>query len=216
MKRRSAIAVAGAVTGVLIAGSVASVAVINAASSSTAAQDVPIVAASAAVPESAPVIVPEAGAESAPLPEIVIPEPVISSSEPTSGEPSGKAATPTAGDSASVTELAVQTITAQAARQAATAATPGSVLDTSRVQRAGYDAYAVQIERADGSIVTGYVEATSGVVFDWVVDQKAPTPKATYEDYEDEDDHDEEHDEDDDEEYDEDHDGDHDEDGDDD
>ena len=102
MKRRSAIAVAGAVTGVLIAGSVASVAVINAASSSTAAQDVPIVAASAAVPESAPVIVPEPGAEPAPLPEIVIPEPVISSSGPTSGEPAGKAATPTAGDSASI------------------------------------------------------------------------------------------------------------------
>ena len=205
MKRRSAVAVAGAVTGVLIAGSVASVAVINAASSSTATQDVPIVAASVAAPESAPVIVPEAGAELAPLPKIVIPEPVISSSEPTSN-----AVTPTAGDSPSVAEPAVQTITARAARQAATAATPGSVLDTSRVQRAGYDAYAVQIERADGSIVTGYVEATSGVVFDWVVDQKAPTPKATYEDYddEDEDDHDEEHDEE--------HDEDHDEDGDDD
>lgn len=176
MQRRSAIAVAGAVTGVLIAGSVASVAVINAASSSTAAAAVPIVAASVAVPESASVILPEPGAESAPLPEIVIPEPVN------------------------------QAITAQAARTAATAATPGSVLDTSRVQRAGYDAYAVQIERADGSIVTGYVEATSGVVFDWVVDKKAPTPKATYQEYEEDEEHDEDHDEEHDEERVEDHD----------
>ena len=195
MQRRSAIAVAGAVTGVLIAGSVASVAVINAASSSTAAQDVPIVAASVAVPEFAPVIVPEAGAESAQLPEIVIPETVISSGRPASERPSSSAANVTVGDSTSVAGTAVQTITARAARQAATAATPGSVLDTSRVQRAGYDAYAVQIERADGSVVTGYVEATSGVVFDWVVDKKAPTPKATYQEYEDDDDHDDDHDE---------------------
>lgn len=167
MQRRSAIAIAGAVTGVLIAGSVASMAVINAAASGTPAQDVPIVAASVAVPESAPVIVPgaEVSVESSPLPKIA------------------------------VAESAVQTITARAARQAAMAATPGTVLQTSRVQRAGYDAYAVQIERADGSIVTGYVEATSGVVFDWVIDQEAPAPKATYQEYEDDEEHEEEHEE---------------------
>ena len=52
------------------------------------------------------------------------------------------------------------------------------------MQRGGYDAIAVQIERADGSVVTGYVESTTGVVFDWTVDKKAPAPApaATYDD----------------------------------
>ena len=59
----------------------------------------------------------------------------------------------------------------------------------------------MQIERADGSIVTGYVEASTGVVYDWVVNQAAPAPQAAYED----DDDDEKY-EDDDEKYEDDHD----------
>jgi len=40
----------------------------------------------------------------------------------------------------------------------------------------GYDAWAVQVLRHDGSIVTGYVDRVSGVIFDWKVDQEAPKP----------------------------------------
>lgn len=212
MQRRSAIAVAGAVTGILIAGSIASVAVINAASSSTLTDEVPIVAASALEPESVQVIEPAPGIDQAPLPAIVVPEPIVVT-EPiqvTAGsvkdrsaapqanasapEPNPSAPEPNQSPSADATQAASGTITADQARQAATAATPGKVLSTVRVQHAGYDAFAVQIERTDGSVVTGYVEATSGVVFDWVIDKQAPAPAATYVDDDDYDDDDDDYD----------------------
>jgi hypothetical protein len=174
MQRRSAIAVAGAVTGILIAGSVASVAVINAASSSTSTDEAPIVAASVIEPASVPSVVPDPS------------------------EPTGRSEQRTVADSM---DTAPQAISRSQAQQAAVGATPGKVLGTARVERSGYDAFAVQIERPDGSVVTGYVEATSGVVFDWVLDKEAPAPAATYDDdeYDDddyEDEHDDEHDED--------------------
>lgn len=153
MERRSAIAVAGAVTGILIAGSVAGVAVINAAASSTSSDELPIIAASVVEPDSVQIIEPAPSADQTALPAIVVPQPVAS---------------------------APQTITAEQARQVATEATPGVVLATSRIERGGYDSFAVQIQRADGSVVTGYVEAASGVVFDWVVDKKATAPASSY------------------------------------
>ena len=190
MQRRSAIAVAGAVTGILIAGSVASVAVINAASSSTSTDEAPIVAASVIEPASVPSVEPEPSLEQAPLPAIVVPDP---------SEPTGRSEQRTVADSM---DPAPQAISRSQAQQAAVGATPGKVLGTARVERSGYDAFAVQIERPDGSVVTGYVEATSGVVFDWVLDKEAPAPAATYDDDEydddeyDDDDYDDEHDED--------------------
>lgn len=176
MQRRNAIAVAGAVTGILVAGSVASVAVINAASTTTSTDQVPIVAASVVEPPAAQVVQPAVVADQPRLPKIVVPEQVEAS----------------AGAKARQTADAA-TITAQQAQQAAIAATPGSVLSTTRVARGGYDAFAVQIERTDGSVVTGYVEATSGVVFDWVIDKQAPAPVATYADDDDDDDYDDDH-----------------------
>jgi hypothetical protein len=145
--------------------------------------------------------------DQAPLPSIVVPDP----SEPTANESNASASTASESTSRAEQQVVVdsvpQPISAAQARQAAVAATSGKVLATSRVERSGYDAFAVQIERADGSVVTGYVEATSGVVFDWVVDKKAPAPAATYDDdyedddyedddYEDDDYEDDDHDED--------------------
>lgn len=222
MHRGSAIAVAGAVTGILIAGSVASVAVINAASSSTPADQAPIVAASVQELESTQVVQPAPNASQTPLPEIIVPEPIESAAEPAemddsiAGSPSAEpeatraaSSTPSAQTATpSATEPMPQTISADQARQAATNASSGTVLSTTRVQRGGYEAFAVQIQRADGSVVTGYVEASTGVVFDWVVDKVAPTPSpaATYEDdydeYEDDDDeYEDEYEDDDDDEY---------------
>jgi hypothetical protein len=204
MQRASAIAIAGAVTGILIAGSVASVAVINAASSSTSTDQEPIVAASIVETTSVQSVEPAPSLDQAPLPSIVVPDP----SEPIAIESNASESTSRA-EQQVVADSVPQPISAAQARQAAVAATPGKVLATSRVERSGYDAFAVQIERADGSVVTGYVEATSGVVFDWVVDKKAPAPAATYDDdygdddhgdddHEDDDHEDDDHDEDDD------------------
>jgi len=215
MQRRSAIAVAGAVTGVLIAGSVASVAVINAASSSTISDEAPIVAADVIEQPTGQIVESAPGVEPSQLPTIVIPEPIEITAEAVTDERSvAVAEQPTPTQTASQAEVeattepvqvAPSTISARQARQAATAATPGTVLATSRVEHSGYDAYAVQIERADGSVVTGYVEATSGVVFDWVIDKKVPAPTASYaddDDYEDDRDDDDDHDDHDDDDHD--------------
>ena len=202
MQRRSIIAVAGAVTGVLIAGSVASVAVINAASSGTASDQTPIVAASVAASDSTsgsvePAPMPTISQD--PLPAIEVPEPVVIAESPES-DPSVSSDESTAEapelTAKSTPQETPRTISASAARQAATSATSGTVLNTSRVERGGYDAFAIQIQRPDGSVVTGYVDSATGVVFDWVMDKAAPTPTATY------DDDDEYYDDDDDEYYD--------------
>lgn len=196
MERKSIIAVVAGTAGILMAATVAGVAVVNAANSGTVADPTNVVAAQPLTPSAVVEPSPWSGStESMPLPEIVIPE-VSGGSTPASP---------------SVTTAEVSSVLSRAqARKAATAATAGTVLGTQRVQHAGYDAYAVQIERADGSIVTGYVEASTGVVYDWVVNQAAPAPQAAYEDDDDdekyddddekhEDDHDDEaHDDDDD------------------
>lgn len=174
MERKSIIAIVAGSAGILMAATVAGVAVVNAASSGTVAEPTSVVAAQPLTPNAAVEPSPWSGStESLPLPEIVIPG---SGSADDPGSP----------------------ITADQARSAAVKAADGEVLGTERVEHAGYDAYAVQIKRADGSIVTGYVEASTGVVYDWVVDQAAPAPQATYED-------DDEKHEDDDEKYEDDH-----------
>ena len=177
MERKSIIAVVAGSAGILMAATVAGVAVVNAADSGTVAEPASVVAAQPLTPNAVVEPSPWSGStESMPLPEIVIPS---SGATGAQGSP----------------------ITANQARSAAVKAADGNVLGTQRVQHAGYDAYAVQIERADGSIVTGYVEASTGVVYDWVVNQAAPAPQAAYED----DDDDEKY-EDDDEKYEDDHD----------
>ena len=177
MERKSIIAVVAGTAGILMAATVAGVAVVNAADSGTVAEPASVVAAQPLTPNAVVEPSPWSGStESMPLPEIVIPGSGLADDP---GSP----------------------ITANQARSAAVKAADGNVLGTQRVQHAGYDAYAVQIKRADGSIVTGYVEASTGVVYDWVVNQAAPAPQAAYED----DDDDEKY-EDDDEKYEDDHD----------
>lgn len=46
---------------------------------------------------------------------------------------------------------------------------PGEVLSVARTQRDGFRAWAVTVGRADGSVVVGYVDRRSGIVFDWTV-----------------------------------------------
>ena len=81
------------------------------------------------------------------------------------------------------------------------AATKGKVTSVQKVTRSGLAAFAVTVERSDGSVITGYVDAATGTAFDWVINKKAAAPAATYNDddhdedddreYEEEDDHDE-------------------------
>ena len=48
-------------------------------------------------------------------------------------------------------------------------ASGGNATEVQRVTHGGYDAWAITVTRADGSVVRGFVEATSGVIFDWNV-----------------------------------------------
>ena len=57
----------------------------------------------------------------------------------------------------------------------------GTARSVEKTTHMNYQAWAVQLVRHDGSIVTGYVERSTGVIFDWVVNQEAPaasTPTA--------------------------------------
>lgn len=163
MERKSIIAIVGAAAGVLVASSVAGVAVINAASASTTKPEAMVLTAAAQL-QSAPVVLPELPVTQMPsAPKVTI--------------------TPEVGGSTtlqSAAKISDNKIGAKAARAAVVNASGGSVLKTSRVELDGFDAYGVQVARTDGSVVTGYVDSKSGVIFSWVIDKEAPAVAAKY------------------------------------
>lgn len=151
MKRSGTIAVIAVTAGVLVAGSAAAVAVVNAGSS---APEPPTLVA---VVDPDAVVAPTAGPSfvPAPLPDISLP-----------------AIAPT-------DDSAPKSLMTRAAAQAAVLGlASGDVLSVEPSDRGGYDAFAVAVRRADGSTVTGYVDRASGVVFDWT-QKAAPATQAT-------------------------------------
>jgi len=188
MKRNSAIATTVAVTGVIVAGSLAGIAMVT-ATAETSSPTPPIIMVAQGQPD--PVF------EAAELPELNI-ETAAPTANPTPGNPPSEQLVPTP---------ETNTISAKEARAAVQLATEGSVTGVKKTERSGASAFAVTLSRPDGSVVTGYVDASTGVVFDWVVNTPAPQPTAgmtdessTKSDDHDEDDHDEDdHDDDDDE-----------------
>ncbi len=193
MERKSIIAIVGAAAGVLVAGSVAGVAVINAASASTTKPEAMVLTAAAQL-QSAPVELPELPVTQMPSAPEVTSTPEVGGSTPLQ----------------SATKISANKISAKAARAAVVNASGGSVLKTSRVVLDGFDAYGVQVARTDGSVVTGFVDSKSGVIFSWVVDKEAPAVVAKYagedesenEEYEEDEYKDEDHESDEDEERD--------------
>ena len=65
------------------------------------------------------------------------------------------------------------------------AASDGKATDAKQVTHGGYNAWAITVSRADGSVVKGFIEATSGVIFDWSV-VSGPTQAAPSKPYGDE------------------------------
>ena len=170
MNRSTGIALVSATAGVLIAASIASVAIVNAASSPTTTDSIITAAASAqgtiepALDANAPQ---EIVFSSPALPEIMINPPSPKTNK------NADAATPA---ETPATPLARE-ITANDATASVLAATGGKATDAKQVTRGGYSAWAITVSRADGSVVKGFVEATSGVIFDWSV-VSAPTQVA--------------------------------------
>jgi len=204
VERSSLIAAVVAAGGILVAGSVASAAVINATASSqpegTTTQIVAVDAPAspsteAPVPfDSAtePVILTEVSPEA--LPKVKVPKvkapagQVAAAQAPAAPAPSAKAKQkpkPSATPSRTaepvieqVSEPEVRTIAVDKAVSIVLQATNGGVVESAKqASRAGYDAWAVSVLRHDGSIITGYVDQSQGVVFDWVVTQEAPAPQ---------------------------------------
>jgi hypothetical protein len=70
------------------------------------------------------------------------------------------------------------------------AASGGKATDAKQVTHGGYSAWAITVSRPDGSVVKGFVEVTSGVIFDWSV-VSAPTQASPSKPYGDEDENEE-------------------------
>ena len=241
MERSSIIATVVAAGGILIAGSVASAAVINATATSqpdgTTAQ---IVATSATAEPfietadtSTSVELPEFSADD--LPEIVVPEvdipdvnadtanaaPQVAAAsprstpkptatpttKPTPKPTAAKASAPASSATPEPTAPSARSISADKAVSIVLNATNGGVVQSAQsTTHAGFDSWAITVKRADGSVVIGYVDRATGIAFDWVVKQQAPTPTPTPsqssgydDDHDDDDDHgdDDDHDDDD-------------------
>lgn len=194
MKRNQTIASIAVASGIVLAGSVATIAVVQATASSDDREQVLQVATT-----------------TSPQPDIAF------TPEPLPALPTANAQATTASS-----ETASTLLTQRQSEQAALSATRGRVLSSAFTERNGVSATAVKISRTDGSVVTAYVDRNSGVVFDWVVNTKAPAqpagPTATDEDdrtsdEDSDDDHDkDDHDHDKDDDHKDDHDGDHDDD----
>ena len=171
MSRRSTLAAVTVATGVLIAASVASVAAISASASSreqptTGSQAVVVsLPASTTTPVSA---LPEVGSDD----ELTVPTVGLPGTAPQAGatapSTSGDAGASRDGRRGGTRPSGASGIRSTQAKAAVVRVSPGRVLDVSRAQRSGYASYSVTVERADGSVVTGYVDRASGVVFDWV------------------------------------------------
>ena len=74
------------------------------------------------------------------------------------------------------------------ATKAVVDATNGKVTGVETVTYNGVDAFAVTVKRTDGSVITGYVDRSTGDIYEWVVVKEAPAPVKQYEEDDDDDD----------------------------
>ena len=173
MKRNSTIASVAAATGIVGATVVAAISLMQATVTNGSENDtVTLAAPSATVPTSSDLVfTPE------PLPEI----PVISDST----APQASSSQASVGNAAQVNR--------DFATKAVVNATNGQVTGVEATTHNGVDAFAVTVKRTDGSVITGYVDRSSGDIYEWAVVKAAPAPVKQYED--DEEEYEEEHDE---------------------
>ena len=156
MNRGTIIAIVSAAAGVLVAGSIASVAVINAASGTAAAESIAVTAVADSVANPLP-----------PVPQADTPAPQADTPAPRADTPAPQADTPA--PQADTPAPEPRAISAADAATVVLTASGGNATEAQRVTHGGYDAWAITVTRADGSVVRGFVEATSGVIFDWNV-----------------------------------------------
>lgn len=142
--------------GVIAAGTIAGIAVYNVAAQSTTA-----------VPPSAQML------QVAPSP--ALPAPITGELPALPALPEVGTPTTTPATSQEVSVADVEGISRTSATAAVLAAAPGSPIKATAVNKDGYRSWAVQVRRADGSVVTAYVDRGTGVIFAWNLDKAAPT-----------------------------------------
>jgi hypothetical protein len=194
MQRSSIIATVIAAGGVLIAGSVASVAVINAASSSQPdSETIQLVAAGSPETPATQAATPSQAAspaaalpsiEATPLPKLPKVErpaqqaAAVTSAPATSGKAASKpSASKESSDDSTSSESAAVVSIGQARSIVLKQGDGVAVVGVSKQSHQGYSTWAVRIARANGEELTGYVDRASGVVVDWNVNKEA-TPAA--------------------------------------
>ncbi len=167
MKRNSTIASVAAATGIVGATVIAAISLLQATTTSgSESGTVTLATATAATPvPSDLVFTPE------PLPEI----PVISDSVATS---SGESQSPTP----QLPAESSSQVNRDFAKKAVVNATNGNITGVKTVSYNGVDAFAVTVKRTDGSVVTGYVDRSSGDIYEWAVVKAAPAPVRQYQD----------------------------------
>ena len=159
MKRNSTIASVAAATGIVGATVVAAISLMQATVTNGSENDTVTLAAPSATVSSDLVFTPE------PLPEI----PVISDST-----------APQASNSQASVSNAAQ-VNRNFATKAVVNATNGQVTGVEAMTHNGVDAFAVTVKRTDGSVITGYVDRSSGDIYEWAVVKAAPAPVKQYE-----------------------------------
>ena len=191
MKRSQAITTVAVSSGIVIAGTIAAVAMVQATADQNSQASITTVALSAS-PN------PDLSYTANALPEL----PTIggqdqpASAQPQESKKPKKIKVDKKSESRPV-ESASQ-LTVADAEQAVLAQTQGKIISTKQVTVNGISAFAVQVTRPDGSVVTGYVDASTGTVFEWAINKQAaaPTSDPTNNSYND--DHGDDHDGDDD------------------
>ena len=189
MKRNSTIASVAAATGIVGATVIAAISLMQATvTDGSENETITLAATTATTPmPSDLVFTPE------PLPEI----PVVSGSAPsipaTSGSTPKNPATSASAPKVAVTSdsaapspsepqspvASTNQVTREFATKAVVNATEGTVTSVEIVTRNGIDSFAVTVNRADGSVVTGYVDRSTGDIYEWVVVKAAPAPTLT-------------------------------------
>lgn len=157
MKRNSTLISVAAATGIVGATVIAAISLMQATITSESENETVTLAASSATSPMSPDLAFNPSA----LPEIpVISAPVAAKSN-TSNE--------VVSSSSSVGQ-----IDREYAIKAVVDATGGKVTKVDSLNHNGIDAFSVTVKRTDGSVVTGYVNKSSGAVYEWAVVKEAP------------------------------------------
>ena len=161
MKRNSTLISVAAATGIVGATEIAAMQATITSESEN--ETVTLAASSATSPMS-----PDLAFNPSPLPEIPVITAPVTSNEVVSSSPS------------------VGQIDRDYAIKAVVDATSGKVTKVDSLNHNGIDAFSVTVKRTDGSVVTGYVNKSSGAVYEWAVVKEAPVKQYEEEEYEEE------------------------------